>query len=89
MREDPKRHLATQPPGGLGHATNRDTPQTSQMEPSGDIANLTNTKLPLPHQVGDTKDVDVIYEHHTHHNPLEEGIINHEHRAPLNDRSST
>ena len=40
------------------------------MEPSGDITILTSTKLPLPHQVRDTKGVDVIYEHYTHHTPL-------------------
>ena len=58
------------------------------MEPSGDITILTSTKLPLPHQVGDTKGVDVIYEHRTHHIPLEEGSLNQKHCGHLNDRSS-
>ena len=82
-------YLAAEPPGGLGHAANEDTPQTTQMEQGGNVANLTSTKLPLPHQVGETKGVDVIYEHRTHHNPLEGVIVNHEHRSPLNNRSST
>ena len=50
--EETVSYLAKQPPGGLGRAANEDTPQTSRMEPSGDIANLTSTKSPLPHQVG-------------------------------------
>ena len=71
--------------GDLGRSVNEDTPQITKMEPSGDIADLTSAKLPLPHQVEETNGVD---EHRIHHDPLEGGTVDHDHHDPLNDRSS-
>ena len=65
-----------------------DTDPDAKEHATGRVTSREDTKPPLPHQAGETSGVDVFYEHHIHHDPLEVGPVDHKHHGPLNDKSS-